>query len=224
MAEKGRKASGVRSKIFIVDDHPLVRRGLTEVIDAESHLKVCGEAGGVADALRMVGKIRPDLMIVDLSLDDGSGLNLIKQVKAQHRTIRILVSSMHDEFLFAEQVLRAGASGYLNKKEATDRVIEAIDQILSGRIYLSNAMTERMLNKIWSGEQDVRTDSLHTLSDRELEVFRLLGEGYATREIAERLHLSVKTIETYREHIKRKLDLRSSSELTRRAVQWVLDE
>ncbi len=223
MAEKGiKKDNSIR--IFIVDDHPLIRRGLSEVIQSHPQLKVCGEAGGVTEALELVEQAKPDLMIVDLSLEDGSGINLIKQIKAQYRSVKILVSSMYDEFLFAEQVLRAGASGYLSKREATDKVIEAIDQILKGRVYLSSAMTERMLSKLWSTEQDPKTDALHTLSDRELEVFRLLGEGCATREIAERLHLSVKTIETYREHIKRKLDLRSSSELTRRAVQWVLAE
>lgn len=197
---------------------------MSEVVQSQPHLLVCGEAGGVNEALELIKSAQPDLMIVDLSLEDGSGINLIKQVKAQYPSTKILVSSMYDEFLFAEQVLRAGANGYLSKREATDRVIEAIEQILRGRVYLSNAMTERMLSKLWSGEQDPHADSLHTLSDRELEVFRLLGEGYATRQIAERLHLSVKTIETYREHIKRKLDLRSSSELTRRAVQWVLAE
>jgi DNA-binding NarL/FixJ family response regulator len=212
-----------KSKILIVDDHALVRRGLAALIDSEPDLEVCGEAPGPTEALTLLDTKQPDLVIVDLSLQTGHGLDLIRQLRARDEGIRVLVLSMHDETLFAERSLRAGAHGYINKQEATDKVVHAIRQVLAGKVYLSGAMTERMLQRATDGETVVVQEPAERLSDRELTVFQMVGAGLGTREIAERLRLSIKTVETYREHIKSKLGLKNSSELGRHAAQWVLE-
>ena len=209
-------------KILIVDDHALVRRGLATMIGDEPDLEVCGEAGDGVEAMSQLGVVRPDLVVVDLSLRNGHGLDLIRQIRARDAGIKLLVLSMHDEKLFAERALRAGALGYINKEEATGRVIDAIRQVLAGKVYVSPAMTERLLRRATGEEAEAQLPS-ERLSDRELTVFQMIGQGLATREIAERLHLSVKTIETYREHIKAKLGLKNSAELSRHAAQWVLE-
>ena len=212
---------GVRRavRVLVVDDHPLVRRGLRDVLEAVDGLAVTGEAGSYARALECLEEEEYDLAIVDLGLGSHSGLELIKHIRERHPEVRVLVCSLHDEVLFAERSLRAGARGYLSKDEAVDRVIEAVERVLDGRIYLSPEMTDRML-ALTAGQRGGRDEPLERLSDRELEVFRLLGQGYSTRRIAERFNRSIKTIEIYRANIKHKLDLKDATELIHYAVRW----
>jgi DNA-binding NarL/FixJ family response regulator len=209
-------------RVLIVDDHPIVRRGLTDMINQEPDLEVCGEAADMAEALEQVRQRQPDVMVVDLSLKSGHGIDLIEQVKALDNSIRMLVSSMHDESLFAERALRAGALGYLSKQEPAGKLLDAIRQVARGEIYLSPAMSNRLLYAVVGGDQ-LHRNPIAGLSNRELEVFEMIGQGLATKQIAGRLHLSPKTIETHREKIKSKLNLSNSNELNRRAVQWVLE-
>ena len=211
------------TRILIVDDHALVRRGLVELIEREPDLEVCGEAVDADDALRQVTAARPDLVIIDLSLKSGHGINLIKQIRASHKNVKMLVSSMHDESLFAERAVRAGALGYISKDEPTETVLQAIRHVLRGQLYLSSQMTSNLLGRAVDGKEVTERSPLQCLSDRELEVFQRIGQGQTTRQIAADLDLSVKTIETYREHIKKKLNLKNSAELNRHAVQWVLE-
>jgi DNA-binding NarL/FixJ family response regulator len=213
-----------RSRILIVDDHPLVRSGLRLLIDCEHDLSVCGEAANADEAMRLLENQKPDLLIVDLSLKESSGLELIKRIKARHPDAKMLVSSMFEESLYAERVLNAGALGYVHKQEGMERVIEAIRCVLSGRIWLSKSMNDRMLRRMTVSQPAPTQSPVHTLSDRELEVFEMLGRGRATKDIAKQLHLSVKTVETHREKIKAKLGLHSAAELNRAAVQWVLEQ
>lgn len=212
------------ARVIIVDDHPLIRRGFVQLINAEQDLEVVGEAAGAAEALNVIEKEKPDLVMVDISLKDGSGIELIKQIKIRNKHVKMLVSSMHDELLFAERVIRAGALGYIQKEEATEQVIKAIRQVLRGKMYLSERMSDRMLHSVVSGDGTSEQSPIESLSNRELEVFELIGEGLTTRKIAQRLHLSVKTIETHRDNIKRKLSLDTNVELIRRAVQWNLEQ
>lgn len=208
-----------------MDDHPIVRQGLIKLIEQEDGLEVCGEAGSVSEALEALKKLGPDVILVDISLEDSNGLELIKMVDDLGLQIPMLVLSMHDEALYAEHALRAGASGYVMKQAASNTLIQAIGKVLDGEIYVSKTMSNQMLKLAFrnnSGE-DTRTGT-ETLSLRELEVFELIGRGNSTREIAEQLHLSVKTIETYRAHIKDKLQLRSGTELMQRAIHWVETE
>ncbi len=210
-----------RTKVLLVDDHPIVRRGLAKLLDERTGIEVVGEAGDAAEALDHIAKNRPDLVIVDISLKDVGGIELIKQIRALDKDIRLLVCSMHDEKLYAERVLQAGALGYINKETATERIFDAIEQVMAGRVYLSPEMSEHLLSRMVGGEPASDKTSMETLSDRELEVFELIGRGMTTRQIAEKLHLSVKTIETYRENLKIKLNLANSPELIRAAVQWL---
>ena len=223
----GRKSGlkTAKSRILIVDDHGLVRHGLAAVIGDEADLEVCGEAADAPAALAQFDALKPDLVVVDLSLQTGHGLDLTRQLTARDAEARVLVLSMHDEAIFAERSLRAGALGYINKQEAPERVVEAIRRVLAGEVYLSPMMTQRLLRASRSGEGVQASARLPSerLSDRELTVFQMIGQGLATREIAERLHLSIKTIETYREHIKAKLGLKNSAELGRHATQWALE-
>jgi len=209
---------------LIVDDHALVRLGLTQLIAQEPDLEVCGDAADAEEALERARQTQPDLVVVDISLKSGSGIELIKQLKARDTNVKVLVASMHEESLFAERALRAGALGYINKQQASENVVAAIRQVLAGQVYLSAEMTSHLLHRFGHQQQDaLRRSSVESLSDREWQVFELIGRGLTTRQIAERLHLSVKTIETHREHIKGKLGLASSSELARHAVQWLLE-
>lgn len=212
------------ARIVIVDDHPLVRHGLAQLINREADLEVVGEAEGAPEALDVIRTHKPTLVIVDISLKEGDGLELIQSLRAFPFEPRILVTSMHDESLYAERALHAGAMGYLNKGEATEEVVAAIRQILKGKVYLSERMSERMLMQVTGRGQAPESNPVARLSNRELQVFQLIGEGETTRNIAERLHLSIKTIETHRASIKRKLNLETASELTRHAVQYVLEE
>jgi len=209
-------------KILIVDDHPLVRSGLAQLIGDCPDLEVCAEAADMAEALKRIDSTDPDLAIIDLSLAGGSGLDLIEHIKSRNRNILMLVASMHDETLYAERVLAAGARGYINKQEAQENIILAIRQVLNGKVYLSEAMTERML----SGMVDVRTEKrdISSLSNRELQVFELIGQGVPSGQIASQLNLSIKTIETHQAHIKRKLGLGSAHELNQRAIRWMMDQ
>ncbi len=208
--------------ILIVDDHPLVRTGFAQLIGDTPDLKVCGEAADMATALKLVELVTPDLAIIDLSLSGGSGLDLIEHIKARHSEILMLVASMHEESLYAERVLAAGARGYLNKQEAQGKIIPAIRQVLSGKVYLSEHMTERILNNMVSGSDDKR--DIDALSNRELQVFEMIGQGFAPGKMAEQLNLSIKTIETHQAHIKRKLGLSSAHKLTHRAIRWILEQ
>jgi DNA-binding NarL/FixJ family response regulator len=212
-----------RWRILVVDDHPLVRTGLTALINAEPDLEVCAEAAGQSEALRRLVDGSPDLAIIDISLSEGSGFGLIKHIKNSGMAVRMLVLSMHDESLYAERVLRAGAMGYINKQEAAEHVVEAIRKVLEGKVYLSTRVTERILLGMTQGSVTDDDSPLTNLSDRELEVFWLIGEGVGTSDIATRLHLSVKTIETHRDKLKKKLGIESASELNRFAMQWVLE-
>lgn len=214
-------------KVMLVDDHPLVRHGLAQLIDDEPDMTVCAQAANAQEALRAVDSSSPDLVIIDISLGDGgggNGLELVKQIRSRHARIQTLVLSMHDESLFAERALRAGARGYVSKQQAMDTVVDAIRQVVEGKIYLSSQMTDRMLHRAVGKEEALEHSPIENLSDRELEVFEFIGQGLTTRQIANRMQLSPKTVETYRENIKTKLNLSNASELTRHAVQWVLDE
>jgi len=208
--------------ILIVDDHPLVRTGFAQLIGDTHDLKVCGEAADMATALKLVEILMPDLAIIDLSLSGGSGLDLIEHIKTRNINTLMLVASMHEESLYAERVLAAGAKGYINKQEAPEKIIQAIRQVLGGKVYLSERMTERILNNMFKGRDEKR--DIDSLSNRELQVFEMIGQGIAPGKIAEQLNLSVKTIETYQAHIKKKLGLSSSHKLTHRAIRWVLEQ
>ncbi len=210
-------------RVLLVDDHPVMRMGLRQMLETQPDLEVCGEAAGVAEGLDRITDLDPDVAIVDISLPDGSGLELIKQAKERNSRVRLLVSSMHDEKLYAQRALRAGAMGYVSKEEKGDVLIQAVRYLAKGRVYLSPAMTQRMLQTMgWSGDKPKPT-GVQALSDRELEVFELIGRGLTTREIAERLERSIKTVDSYRENIKAKLGLESGTELTRHAVVWILE-
>lgn len=213
-----------KSKVFVVDDHPLVRKGLGELINQEADLVICGEAESVSQALERIEECRCDIAIVDLSLKEASGIELIKDIRVRWPDLPVLVLSIHDESFYAERVLRAGARGYITKDEGTDLVLTAIRRVLSGEVYLSQRVTSRMLSKLVQRPTEEVGISIDLLSDRELEVFESLGNGMGTRQIAEKLHLSAKTVETHRENIKRKLKLANASELLQHAIQWVQSE
>jgi DNA-binding NarL/FixJ family response regulator len=213
-----------RSRILIVDDHPAVREALALRIGRQSDLEVCGEAADLGEALRLVAETEPDVAVIDITLKTANGIDLIKRIRDRNDHVRILVWSMHSEALYAERALRAGALGYVNKDQATDRIVEAIRRVLAGKVYLSEAMADRMLHRaVGRAREEVTPSPLDVLADRELEVFRLIGEGVKTAEIAERLHLSIKTIETYRDRIRQKLDLSDGTKLAHYATQWVLE-
>jgi DNA-binding NarL/FixJ family response regulator len=212
-----------RARIVVVDDHSLVRAGLVELVRNQADMEVCGEAADTASALSLIRREKPDLVVVDLMLQDGTGMDLIKQAVAEGLPSKFLVCSMYDETLYAERVLAVGAMGYVSKQEPSRVVLEAMRKVLSGWIYTSEEIADRVLRRS-SGKITEPGDSpVDILSDRELEVLGLLGQGLNTREIAGRLELSTKTIDTYREHIKMKLGLKNANELLRFAVAWTLD-
>jgi DNA-binding NarL/FixJ family response regulator len=212
-----------RARIVIVDDHPAVREALASRIGRQPDLEVCGEAADMNEALRLVADAQPDLAVIDISLKTGSGIDLIKRIKDRNDGVRMLVWSMFSESLYAERALRAGALGYINKDQATDKIVEAIRRVLEGKVFLSDAMAEKMLHRsVGGGRKEVTRSPLDALADRELEVFHLIGQGVKTAVIAERLHLSIKTVETYRDRIRQKLDLSDGTELAHYATQWVL--
>lgn len=215
------KRSNRKHELFLVEDHPVTREGLAQLINYQDDLHVCGSAGTAAKALAGIETSRPDLVLLDVTLPDGHGIELVKDLKARYPDLRVLVLSMHDEVLYAERAIRAGASGYIMKQEPTDTVLTAARQILNGKPYLSPKLQERVLQRFAAGISTPANSEVERLTDRELEVFELIGHGRGTREIAEQLRLSVSTVETHRAHLKEKLELDSATELVRRAVEWV---
>lgn len=215
-----RERQGKRARVLLVDDHAVVRFGISQLINSQPDLEVCGEEEDASRALTAVEKLKPDLVIADLSLKDSSGLELIRNLKARHPGLPILVLSVHDESVYAEVAFRAGALGYLMKQEALDKVLEAVRRVLKGSVYVSDTMAVKLLQKQLQGPVRGQSAPEDLLSDREIEVFQLIGQWKSTRQIAQELHLSIKTIEYYREQIKRKLNLKSAAELTHHATTW----
>jgi DNA-binding NarL/FixJ family response regulator len=225
MAEpKKREDKNSKTRILIVDDHAIVRFGIAQVINRQPDMIVCGEEENASRALDAISALKPDLVIADISLKDSSGLELMRNIKAQYPKLPVLVVSAHDESIYAEIAFRAGALGYLMKEEALEKILAAIRRVLSGAVYVSDALAARLLQQQIRGQTDIQESPVKSLSDREMEVFRLIGQWKKTREIAEELHLSIKTIEYYREQIKRKLGLKDASELTQYATSWVQRE
>ena len=207
-----------------MDDHPIVRQGLGLLINREPDLVVCGEAEDAPSALQRMASAQPDLMVIDISLEGPDGLELLKTIRLKEPILPVLILSMHDESTYAERSLRAGANGYIMKQEATERVLVAIRRILEGKVYLSERLTNKMLEQFVHGAGSSKNNPLMTLSDRELEVYRLIGAGHSTRQIADELHVSVKTVESYQAHIKEKLSLRNARELVQHAIESTLSE
>jgi DNA-binding NarL/FixJ family response regulator len=222
LTDTGAKTNSPNAKrIVIVDDHPLFRKGLEQLIHSDGTFQVCGEAGNAAEAMEEIRKLNPDLAIVDLSLPGANGIELIKNIRAEFPKLPILVLSMHDESLYAVRALRAGADGYVMKHEAMANVIQAIREVFQGRPYLSPAMAAQVITQFAHRQAEGEADAVGRLSDRELEILELIGKGKEVREIAKLLHLSPKTVETHRAHIKDKLDLKNSREVARFALQWL---
>jgi DNA-binding NarL/FixJ family response regulator len=213
-----------RTRIFVVDDHPIVRQGLSLMINQEPDLAVCGEAEEAHHALQEIAASNPDIVVIDISLNGPDGLDLLKMLRLRAPDLPVLILSMHDESVYAERALRAGANGYIMKQEATDKVLVALRRILNREIYVSDRIANKMLRHYVRGADSKTNLPVAELSDRELEVFRLIGDGHGTRQIAEQLHLSVKTVESYQAHIKDKLSLRSARELVQHAIQWNISE
>ena len=215
-----RQSSETVKRVVIVDDHPIMRQGLAQLIRMESGLELCGEAGSAREGLEIVSKLKPDLAVVDLTLPDKNGLELVKDIKVMHPATICLVLSMHDESLYGERSLRAGARGYVMKEEAADQLISAIHKIMSGGIYVSEALSVRMLEQITSPSR-TRAAGIDSLTDRELEILELIGKGVATKNIATQLNISARTVEAHRAHVKEKLGISDGAALVRYAVQWV---
>ncbi|HEY2952636.1 MAG TPA: response regulator transcription factor [Verrucomicrobiae bacterium] len=218
------KIKKAKSRVLLIDDHPILRQGLGQLINQETDLTVCGEAEDAAKAFDAVVSLNPDVAVIDISLKNGNGIELIKNIKACYPDLPILVLSMHDESLYAERALRAGSLGYVMKDEAIEQVLVAIRHVMAGEIFLSNEMKAKMLQQLAVGRGKVVTSPIEQLTDRELQVFRLIGEGRSTRQIAEELHLSIRTVEAYREYIKDKLSLKNATELVQHAFHWVHHE
>ena len=220
-ANNGKKDA---TRVLIVDDHPLLRKGVSQLIDQEMDLIVVGEAEDANKAMTAIENTKPDVALIDITLIGMSGIELLKNVRARFPKLKMLVLSMHDESVYAHRALRAGASGYVMKQEGTDRVLTALRKVLKGEVYLSERLGNRMLRTLVNGRASLTNSPVEVLSDRELEVFSLIGQGHGTRPIAEKLHLSIKTIESHRAHIKEKLNLQSATELVHHAIQWVQSE
>lgn len=215
---------GKKARILLVEDHAVVRFGISQLINRQADMVVCGEEEDASHAMMAIEKLKPDLVIADISLKDSSGLELMRNIKATHPRLPVLVVSVHDESVYAEIAFRAGALGYLMKGEALEKVLVAIRRVFGGAVYVSDAMAAKLLQKQVRGQADAQASPVSLLSDRELEVFQLLGQWKTTRQIAQELHLSIKTIEYYREQVKRKLNLTSAAELTQHATAWVQRE
>ncbi len=209
-----------KRKVFLVDDHPLVREWLTNLINQQPDLVVCGETESAPQALQAIAQARPDVAIVDISLKDSSGIELIKSLKQSQPAVAVLVLSMHDESLYAERALRAGAKGYIMKRETTKKVIDAIRRVLEGKLYISNIVAEAITARSVTGKVPASQTPIEQLSDRELEVFEMLGQGLGTRQIAETLRVSIKTVQVYCARMKEKMNLGSGTELLREAFRW----
>jgi len=209
-----------KTRVLIVDDHPMTRAGLVHVINHQPDLMVCGEAESAAHALDILDSSRPDLLLIDITLPGKSGLELIKDVKAMQPELLMLVVSMHDESLYADRVLRAGARGYITKHEGGEKLMEAIRHVLSGKIYVSESMSAHILEVFSGGQTRLDRSSIEKLSDREFEVFESLGEGLSSQQIANKLHLSAKTVDAHRANIKTKLNIKTTAELISYAARW----
>ncbi len=213
--------SNFQKRIIIVDDHPIMRKGLAMTLDAEHGFEVVEQFERAEEALQKFEELEPDLVVVDISLPGMSGLELVKQLVSRDPDVKILVVSRHDEILYAERAMRAGAKGYVMKMEAGEILLKAAKKVLYGGIFVSDEVSEKLLMGMARGQRDITESPVEQLSDRELEVFELTGKGNSTREIAEKLHLSVKTVESYRARIKTKLNLENATELMMHAVKWV---
>ena len=214
----------MKRRVLVVDDHPIIREGLAQMINREPDLAVCGDAADMQRALQLVETLKPDILIVDVSLEGPDGLDLLKHIRVHDPGLPVLILSMHDESIYAERALRAGANGYIMKQEATDKVLDALRSILNHEVYVSPRIANKMLQQfIGATSGDRKHSAVDDLSDRELEVLRLIGAGHATRQIAAELHLSIKTIETYQAHLKEKLTLRNSRELVQYATRWLIE-
>lgn len=212
------------SRVIIIDDHPIFRMGMAELLNQEEDFDVCGLAEDIVGARKLIDDQTPDLAIVDITLAGENGLDLVKEVTGKNKSLQILVLSMHDEQVWAERAIRAGARGYIMKKEASENVISALRNIRQGKTHVSATIMERLLDRLHARPENQTAPTVDLLTDRELEVFRLIGKGLTTREIAEQMKLGVKTIGTYRDRVKQKLALKTASELTRRAVLWTEQE
>lgn len=211
--------SGVKRKVFIVDDHPIVRQGLAQLIDGEPDLAMCGQGEDAYGSLARIRAVRPDMVLLDVSLKDADGLELLKEIKSFDPNLKVLMLSMHDEALYTERALRAGASGYIMKQEAPETLLAAVRKVLSGQVYVSEKMGATLLQRMVGGKKAIGELPMDRLTDRELEVFRMIGSGLSVKEIADMLCLSAKTVEAHREHIKQKLNFKNSAELLRFAIQ-----
>ena len=220
LKKKNDKTSENKTQVLIVDDHPVVRDGLTTVINHEQDLNVCGEADDAHEALKAIAELEPDVVIVDISLKSSNGIELTKSIKTGNPKLPVIVLSVHDESVYAERALLAGAQAYLMKDAVSENIIKAIRTVLSGEIYVSNTLSKKFLHTIAQDKAGTPKTPIEGLSDRELEIFRLIGEGYKASQIAEQLHLSTKTVETYRSRMKDKLNLSNAAELLRYAIKW----
>jgi len=218
--QRSRTSKDSLKRVVLIDDHPIMRHGLAQLVRAESGLDVCGEAGSAREGLEVVGKLNPDLAIVDLTLPDKNGLELVRDIRAMHPTTQCLVLSMHDEETYGERALRAGARGYVMKEEAADHLIAAIQKVLSGGLYVSETLNARMLEQV-TGASRSKVTGIDSLTDRELEILTLIGKGVPTKNIAAQLSISARTVEAHRAHIKEKLGVTDGAALVRHAVQWV---
>ncbi|HNQ86454.1 MAG TPA: response regulator transcription factor [Deltaproteobacteria bacterium] len=210
-----------KSAVLIVEDHEIFRLGIRELINHEPDLAVCGEADDVESARTLIRKLRPDLVIIDITLKKSNGMDLIKEISAHYKSMKTLVLSMHDELLYAERSLQAGAQGYIMKQETSRSIVKAIRHILAGNIYVSQEIMDNLLERVRTGQDSLEKPPVDNLSDRELEVLGMIGQGKSTGDIAANMNLSVSTISTYRERIKEKLNLKNAAELVRYAVHWV---
>jgi DNA-binding NarL/FixJ family response regulator len=222
MTRKNPETASAKAKVLIVDDHPVVREGLAMHLSTQPDLEVCGEAEDLPGALALMASARPDVAIIDISLKNSNGIDLIRRIKDRHDEVRILVWSMYPENLYAERALRAGAQGYMDKGQATHHVLDAIRAILQGQVYASGKLANQLLQRV-VGRKPEERPAIDSLSDRELEAFQLIGEGMTTESIAEKMHVSPKTVETFRARIKEKLGISNLSELIQRAAQWVVE-
>jgi len=220
-ARSGQTTERGKTRVFLVDDHPIVRQGIGMLIAQQGDMVVCGESDIAPEALRLMKEAAPDVLVVDLALKGSTGLDLIKDVRIRYPHVLMLVYSMRDESFYAERVLRAGARGYITKEEGGRAVIEGIRKVLTGQIFLSDKMASKMIGMLVGGAGRPARPSIDSLTDRELEVFELIGQGQPMREIAAKLHISPKTVESYREHIKQKLKLDNAAELLKHAIEWV---
>jgi DNA-binding NarL/FixJ family response regulator len=220
-AKQASSSHGQKKRVLLVDDHPMMRQGLVQIINQQKDITVCCEAGDARDAMQRITSSKPDLAVVDISLEGKSGLELIKDAQALQPELPILVMSMHDESLYAERVLRAGARGYVMKTAGGEAILQAIRQVLNGKIYVSPRMSAQILSNFAAGSAARHRSPIEILTDREFEVFHLIGEGCTTREVASRLTISTKTVEVYRQHLKEKLHLPNATSLIQHAVRWV---